>query len=117
MAVLSFYCGGKPLDGHLTITRRFIQVFCTMKSFPLAIVVCILVVSAALAVFWTSSRMEAEVSRRVGSSLETVLNSTHESLRTWQERITVNVSFIANSTEIHAQVENQIRLPHNRLDR
>jgi signal transduction histidine kinase len=58
--------------------------------------------------------MEAEISRRVGSSLETVLNTTREALRTWQERTTVSASFIANSEEIRAAVKEQI---HVRRDR
>jgi|ERR1700745_65669 hypothetical protein len=85
-----------------------------MKSLSLAIIICILVVSAGLAVFWTSSNMEAEIARRVGSTLETVLNTTHEALRTWEERIRTNVAFIANSPEIRAAVEKQIRLRHAR---
>jgi len=58
--------------------------------------------------------MEAEIARRVGSTLETVLNTTHEALRTWEERIRTNVAFIANSPEIRAAVEKQIRLRHAR---
>jgi signal transduction histidine kinase len=85
-----------------------------MKSLSLAIVICILVVSAGLAVIWTSSSMEAEIARSVGSSLETVLNTTHEGLRTWEERIRTNVAFIANSREIRVAVEKQISLRHAR---
>jgi signal transduction histidine kinase len=58
--------------------------------------------------------MEDEISRRVGNSLETVLNTTHEALRTWEERITANVSFIANLDEIRVAVDKQIRLPRQR---
>jgi signal transduction histidine kinase len=87
-----------------------------MKSLPLAIIVCLLVVSAGLAVIWTSSSMQAEISRRVGNSLETVLNTTHEALRTWEERTTANAGFIANSEEIRAAVEKQIRVRHERAD-
>src|SRR5216117_1973264 len=84
------------------------------KSLPRAIIVCVLVVSAGLAVIWTSRTMEGEISRRVGSSLETVLNTTHEALRTWEERTTANASFIANLDEVRAAVDKQIRLPHTR---
>ena len=84
------------------------------KHFSLAIIICILVISAALAVIWTSSSMEAEIARRVGSSLETVLNTTHEALRTWEQQTRTNVAFIANSAEIRAAVHRQIRLRHER---
>src|SRR5689334_13793295 len=85
-----------------------------MKSFPLAIIVILLVLCAGVAVIWTSTTMEREVSRRVGSSLETVGNTTHEALRIWQERTTASAAFIANLPEIHEAVERQVRLPHDR---
>jgi signal transduction histidine kinase len=85
-----------------------------MKSLSLAVIVCILVVCAGLAIVWTSSSMEGEISRRVGSSLETVVNTTHEALRTWDERTTAGVSFIASLDEIRAPVGQQIRVGNKR---
>src|SRR3954463_11932689 len=87
-----------------------------MKSFPLRIIVCILIAASGLAVFWTSRSMEAEISRRVGSSLETVLNITHEALRSWEQRTTASVEFIDNSGEIRTAVEQQLRVGRNRTD-
>src|ERR1051326_3129688 len=84
--------------------RNLIQVLSVTKHFSLAIIICILVISAALAVIWTSSSMEAEIARRVGSSLETVLNTMHEDLRTCEQQTRTNIAFIANSPGIRAAV-------------
>jgi signal transduction histidine kinase len=85
-----------------------------MKSLPFVAVVIVLIVSSAVAVVWTSRSMEEEVSLRVATSLETVLNTTHEALLVWAKRTTTDASFIANSEEIRSAVDKQVRLPHER---
>src|ERR1044071_6942398 len=87
-----------------------------MKSLPLALIIVILVISSGVAVVWTSHSMEVEVSRRVGSSLETVLNTVHEFLRTWEERTTASATLIANSEDVRSAVEKQLRVSHRRSD-
>src|ERR1051326_667427 len=108
-----FYRGDRVLDASQTVRGKLLRFF-SMKSLSLAIIVSLLIMSAGVAVVWTSTTMEGEVSRRAGSSLETVLNTTHEALRTWQGHTTASVRFIAEVEELRTAVARQIRVPHER---
>jgi signal transduction histidine kinase len=83
----------------------------SMKPSLVTLVVIVLVVISATAVIWTSVSMKGEISRRVGSSLVTVLGTTHEALRMWREQTLTNASISAASAEVRSAVERQLRLP------
>jgi signal transduction histidine kinase len=87
-----------------------------MKSSFLTLAVVALIVASAVAIIWTYKNMEGQVSRRVATSLETVLNTTQQSLRVWRQETTMNASIIANSDEIRAAIQRQVVLPHRYAD-
>jgi signal transduction histidine kinase len=88
----------------------------TMKASLLTFVVIVLIASSAVAIAWTSKNMEGQISRRVAASLETVLSTTQQSLRVWQQETTMNASIVANSPEIRVAIQRQDELRHQYSD-
>src|SRR5215467_10396512 len=85
-----------------------------MRSFfsVVTLVVIALVTVSAAAIIWTSKNMEGQISRRMATSLETVLKTTQQSLRIWQQEITTDATFVANSHETRTPIEKLAALPH-----
>src|ERR1041385_4171170 len=86
-----------------------------MKS--LAVVTAIvLILPSTTAIIWTSRSMEGQISRRVETLLQTVLDTSQGGLHTWQEQTIINASIVAASDEVRTQVETQLRAPRTKAD-
>src|SRR5215510_7200047 len=88
----------------------------TMKSSLLTLIVVLLIAASAFSIIWTYKNMEGQISRRVTASLDTVLNTTQQSLRVWQKEMTMNASVVANSEEIRAAIQKQASFGHRYSD-
>jgi hypothetical protein len=64
----------------------------------------------AIVVFWTLSEIRSEVDGRLSSTLETVLNTTDQSLRIWTEQTEADVLVLASDKEFRESVENQLQV-------
>jgi len=64
----------------------------------------------AIVVFWTLSQIRSEVDSRLSSTLETVLNTTDQSLRIWAEQTEADVAVLASDEELRKSVEDQLQV-------
>ena len=79
------------------------------QSTLLIIVVAALIAVSIGSMIWTLLSMERQISRRVGTSLQAVLDTTQEALRIWREETITNISIIANSRELRQSIDAQLR--------
>jgi signal transduction histidine kinase len=77
----------------------------TIVSFVLLVALLL-----AIVVFWTLSEIHSQLDNRFSSTLETVLNTTDQSLRIWAEQTEADVSVLASNEELRKNVEEQLRV-------
>jgi signal transduction histidine kinase len=81
------------------------------RLFPRLLALAIaLLIGLGIIVFWLMAGIRAQVERRLGNSLETVLETTDRAIQTWVEAEEQGAIILASNDELRSSVEGQLHV-------
>jgi len=75
---------------------------------PLAVLFIASLAALGVGVFWILTGIQEQMNRRLGSSLQAVLDTTDEALQNWAEQTEIDVAVLADRDDLRANVEAQL---------
>jgi hypothetical protein len=82
----------------------------------LIITVAALLTALSAGIFWVLDKIEKQESKRLGSSLETVLKTTDQALKVWAEQTEIDAAVLAEDDRLRSSVETQLQVPRHYRD-